>query len=314
MKRKVILDCDPGHDDAIAIMLAGKHKAIDLLGITVVSGNQTLEKTGLNTLNLCQFFGFDVPVSLGSSSPLIKEIQVCPDIHGETGLDGFSFPTLVKTYSGKKAVDYLIETLMKSQNKITIVATGPLTNLALAMRVEPEILNRIEEVVVMGGSIANGNVSPAAEFNIYADPESAHIVFNSGLNVVMVGLDVTRKVMVLPHVIERIGAIDNKVSELFVKLMNVFNQNQQDVFGIPAGPLHDPVTIAYLIDPTILKTKRVSCEIDLSHGSSYGRTNIDLFDYLHLPKNIEVAIDIDVEKFWALIESVIQSFSKGWVQ
>lgn len=308
MKRKIILDCDPGHDDAIAIMLAGQHKAIDLIGITVVSGNQTLEKTGLNTLNLCQFFGIDVPVSLGSSSPIIKDIQVCPDIHGETGLDGFDFPKLSMGFSGQRAVNYLVETLMASLDKITVVTTGPLTNLALAIRLEPAILDHIEQVVIMGGSIANGNVSPAAEFNIYADPEAAYIVFNSGLNVLMVGLDVTRKVMVLPDIVNRMGKIGNHVSKLFVKLMNVFNENQQNVFGIPAGPLHDPVTIAYLIDPSLLKTKTVSCDIDISHGSSYGRTNIDVFDYLHLPKNIEVAIDIDVEKFWDLIESVIQSF------
>lgn len=309
MKRKVILDCDPGHDDAIAIMLAGKHESIDLLGITVVSGNQTLEKTGLNTLNLCQFFNFDVPVSLGSSMPLIKDIQVCPDIHGESGLDGYEFPELKRSFYHQNAVSYMIETLLKSNDKITVVTTGPMTNLALAMRVEPKIINHIEEVVVMGGSIANGNVSPAAEFNIYADPEAAHIVFNSGVKLLMVGLDVTRKVMVLPDVVQRMNRVDNHVSNLFVKLMNVFNENQQNVFGIPAGPLHDPVTIAYLINPHILKTKRVSCDIDISHGSSYGRTNIDLFDYLGKPKTIDVAIDIDVEMFWDLIESVIQSFS-----
>lgn len=306
--RKIILDCDPGHDDAIAIMMAGKHKDIELLGITVVSGNQTLEKTGINTLNLCQFFDIQVPVCLGSSSPIIKEVEVCPAIHGESGLDGFEFPRLQRDYDDRRAVDFIVETLMMADESVTVVTTGPMTNLALAIRIEPRIIEKIEEVVLMGGSIANGNVSPAAEFNIYADPEAAHIVFNSVKKVTMIGLDVTRKALVLPEIIERMSKIENKVSHLFVDLMTVFNQNQKKVFGLPAGPLHDPVTIAYLIDPSILSKKHVSCQIDLSHGSSYGRTNIDFFDYQHLPKTIDVAIDIDVDKFWDLVETIIQSY------
>ena len=310
MRKKVILDCDPGHDDAIAMMLAGKHPSIDLLGITVVQGNQTLDKTGKNALHLKEFFGFDIPVSLGSSQPLVKESQICPDIHGESGLDGYDFPHITSSFTDKRACDYMIDTCLDSPDKITIVTTGPMTNLALALKVEPTIKTKIEKIVVMGGSIEYGNVTPAAEYNIFADPEAAHIVVHSGIPVVMMGLDVTRKVMVLPHIIERIEKIHNQVSDLFVKLMKAFNQNQQNVFNLPAGPLHDPVTIAYLIDPSIVSLKKVSCQIDLSHGPSYGRTNIDRFDYLKRPKNIEVAIDIDVTKFWDLIENVIKMFDE----
>jgi len=314
MKKKIILDCDPGHDDAIAIMLAGKHPAIDLMGITVVSGNQTLEKTGKNTRHLAEFFGINVPISLGSRLPLVKPIQICPDIHGDSGLDGYEFPPIKIPYHHQRATDYIIDTLLASDEKIVIVTTGPMTNLALAMRIEPRILEHIEKVVVMGGSIAHGNVTPAAEFNIYADPEAAHIVFTSGVPIVMIGLDVTRQVMVLPPVIHRIKKINNPVADLFVKLMNAFNQNQRNVFGIPAGPLHDPVTIAYLIDPTLVTLKRVSCHIDLSHGVSYGRTNIDQYNYLKLPQTIEVAVAIDVDRFWNLIESVIKMYSNGTQQ
>jgi ribosylpyrimidine nucleosidase len=181
-----------------------------------------------------------------------------------------------------------------------------MTNLALAMRIEPKIIDKIEQVVLMGGSIANGNVSPAAEYNIYADPEAAHIVFNSGVNVLMVGLDVTRKLMVLPEIIKRMENINNRLSKLFVDLMNVFNDNQKRVFGLPGGPLHDPLTIAYLIDPTILSTRKTNCEIDITGGPSYGRTNVDFYDYLKQEKNIKVAIDVDVDKFWDLIESVLK--------
>ena len=304
--KKIILDCDPGHDDAIAIMLAAYHPDIKLKGLTVVSGNQSLEKTGKNTLNLCDYFNLDVPVCLGATRPIIKEEQVCPDIHGETGLDGFDFPKHQRTYDSRRATDFIIESLMESQDKLTVVTTGPMTNLALAMRIEPKIIDKIEQVVLMGGSIANGNVSPAAEYNIYADPEAAHIVFNSGVKVLMVGLDVTRKLMVLPEIIKRMDNIKNRLSKLFVDLMNVFNDNQQRVFGLPGGPLHDPLTIAYLIDPTILTTRKTNCEIDITGGPSYGRTNVDFYDYLKQEKNIEVAIDVDVDKFWDLIESVLK--------
>lgn len=306
--RKIILDCDPGHDDAVAIMLAGKNPMFDLLGITVESGNQTLEKTGRNALNLCQYLNIDVPVCLGASNPIIKEVEVCVAIHGESGLDGFNFPDLEIEYDSRHAVDFIIETILKSDEKVTMITTGPMTNLALAIRMEPNILSNIEEVVLMGGSYSNGNVTPAAEFNIFCDPEAAYIVFNSGLKVTMVGLDVTRKVLVLPDIVERMSKIDNDASKLFTKLMIKFNENQKRVFGFDGAPLHDPVTIAYLIDSTLLEVDFVHCEIDISHGPSYGRTNCDMFDYLNLNKNTYVAKDIDVDKFWDIIEEALKMY------
>jgi ribosylpyrimidine nucleosidase len=197
---------------------------------------------------------------------------------------------------------------LNSKEKVTMITTGPMTNFALALRMNPDIMNNIEEVVLMGGSYSNGNVSPAAEFNIYCDPEAAYIVFNSGLKVTMVGLDVTRKVLCYSSVIERMDKIDNKASILFNKLMKVFNDNQKKVFGFDGAPLHDPVTLAYLIDPSVLKIEHVHCKIDISHGDSYGRTNCDMFDYNHLDKNTYVAADIDVEKFWSFIEDSIKRY------
>ena len=307
-KRKIILDCDPGHDDAVAIMLLGRNPMFDLLGITVESGNQTLAKTGRNALNLCQYLKIDVPVCLGASNPIIKEVEVCPAIHGESGLDGFTFPDLKIKFDTRHAVDFITETIMNSNEKVTMVTTGPMTNLALAIRMEPKILDNIEEVVLMGGSYNNGNVTPAAEFNIFCDPEAAYISFNSGLKVTMVGLDVTRKVLVLPEVVERMSKIDTDAGDLFTKLMIVFNENQKRVFGFDGAPLHDPVTIAYLIDPTLLDVDYVNCEIDISHGSSYGRTNCDIFNYLNLDKNTYVAKDINVEKFWDIIEEALKMY------
>jgi ribosylpyrimidine nucleosidase len=307
-KRKIILDCDPGHDDAIAIMLAGHHPQIDLLGITVECGNQTLIKTGFNALNLCQYLDIDAPVCLGASEPLIKEIEICPAIHGESGLDGFDFPPLKKEFDYRHAVTFIIETVLNSKDKVTLVTTGPMTNLALALKLNPKISENIEEVVLMGGAYTNGNVTPAAEFNIFCDPEAAQIVFSSGLRIKMFGLDVTRRVSVLPEVVQRMAKIDNKASLLFTKLMKVFNENQKRVFNLEGGPLHDPVTVAYLINPEIAELKHVHCEIDISHGVSYGRTNCDIYDYQKLVKNTFVAIDINVDKYWDIIEEGIKLY------
>ena len=307
-KTKIILDCDPGHDDAVAILLAGNNPQFELLGITVESGNQTLQNTGKNALNFVQYLKIDVPVCLGAENPIIKDVEVCDAIHGESGLDGFDFPDLKIDFNPTHAVTFMVETLLKSDELVTVVTTGPMTNLALALRLNPAIKNHIKEVVLMGGSIANGNVTPAAEFNIFCDPEAAHIVFNSGLKVTMIGLDVTRKVLVLPQIVDRMEKVNNDAAIMFTKLMRVFNENQLRVFGFAGAPLHDPVTIAYLIDPTLLEVKHVNCEIDISHGSSYGRTNCDMFGYLQLPKNTYVAQDIDVEKFWDIIEKALKRY------
>ncbi len=308
MKRKLILDCDPGHDDAFAILLAGNNPQIDLLGITVASGNQTLEKTGKNALNLVQFLDINVPVCLGAINPIIKEVEVCEAIHGDTGLDGFDFPPLEIDYDTRSAMDFMIESILNSDELVTVVTTGPMTNLALAIRMNPKILSNIEEIVLMGGSYQNGNVSPAAEFNIFCDPEAAYICFNSGLKITMVGLDVTRKVKVYSHIIDRMEKVNNEASDLFVKLMRVFNENHKKVFGFDGSPLHDPVTIAYLMNPSLLHTQFMNCEIDISHGPSYGRTNCDIFDYLKKPKNTHVAMDIDENLFWDIVEESLRRY------
>lgn len=307
-KMNVILDCDPGHDDAVALMLAGKAPEINLLGITVVAGNQTIEKTTRNALNLCQYLGLNVPVAMGCSHPLVKAPVICPEIHGETGLDGFEFPPLKKKADPLDAVSFIIKTCLANE-EVVLVPTGPLTNIATALMKEPKIKGHISKIVLMGGSIGCGNVTPAAEFNIFVDPEAAEIVFNSGLPVYMNGLDVTRKVLVLPSVIERMERIGNKASALFGALMRTFNANQKKIFSwIEGGPLHDPVTVVSLLDPTAVTYQYMNAVIDVSKGPSYGRTNCDQFDYLHATKNAYVAIDIDVEKYWNQIERVLRLY------
>lgn len=307
-KTKIILDCDPGHDDAVAIILAGKNPAIDLLGITIVSGNQTLDKTVRNALNVVQHLGIDVPVYGGCTEPMVRKKVVAGDIHGESGLDGPVFPPLERKPEPEHAVSFMIRTLMESEGDITVVTTGPMTNLAMAMRMEPKIVEKIKQIVLMGGAIANGNVSPAAEFNIMADAEAAYVCFTSGRPMTMVGLDVTRKVLCYPEIVERMGKIENRASKLFVDLMGHFCKTQKEVFGWEGGPLHDPVTLAYLIDPSVLKVKPMNVRIDIRSTDSYGRTNCDVFDYLHLPHTADVAMDIDVERFWDIIEENIRLY------
>lgn len=308
-KRKIILDCDPGHDDAVAILLAGKNPNIDLLGITIVAGNQTLEKTTKNALDVCQYLGLDIPVYAGCEKPMIRDKQVVAgDIHGESGLEGPIFEPLQRKKEEKHAVTYLVETLMASDGDITLVPTGPLTNIAMAMRMEPKIVDKIKEIVLMGGCYQLGNVTPAAEFNILADADAAHVVFTCGRPITMVGLDVTRKVLCYPEIVDRMEKIGGKGAKLFVDLMRFFNKSQKEVFGWEGGPLHDPVTIASILYPDLLTTKEMYTEIDIRSTQSYGRTNCDFFGVLNKEPNSKVAIDIDVDKFWNCIEEGIRQY------
>ena len=300
-KEKIILDCDPGHDDAVAIMLAAINPKIELLGITVVAGNQKLEKTVNNALKVCNHLNLDVPVYSGMSRPMIREQLIADDIHGETGLDGPKFEELKIKAEDKHAVNFIIDTLMNSDEKITLVPTGPLTNIGMAIRFEPRIIEKINRIVLMGGSYQLGNMTPAAEFNILADPDAAHIVFSSGVKVVMMGLDLTRQASATKEVVEKIKSLNNKASKLFVDLMEFFAASQKNVFGWSAPPVHDPTTIAYIIDPECIEVKPMFCEIELWSEKSYGRTICDYFGILKKEPNVDVAVKLDFDRFWNLI-------------
>lgn len=300
-KEKIILDCDPGHDDAVAIMLAAINPKIELLGITVVAGNQKLEKTVNNALKVCNHLNLDVPVYSGMSRPMIREQLIANDIHGETGLDGPKFEELKIKAEDKHAVNFIIDTLMNSDEKITLVPTGPLTNIGMAIRFEPRIIEKINRIVLMGGSYQLGNMTPAAEFNILADPDAAHIVFSSGVKVVMMGLDLTRQASATKEVVEKIKSLNNKASKLFVDLMEFFAASQKNVFGWSAPPVHDPTTIAYIIDPECIEVKPMFCEIELWSERSYGRTLCDYFGILKKEPNVDVAVKLDFDRFWNLI-------------
>ena len=308
-KQKIILDCDPGHDDAIAIMLAGSAQNLEILGICVEAGNQTLEKTGNNTLNLIQYLGIDVPVALGSGKPLKRKPITCAKIHGETGLDGFPFSQLKVQYSRQNAVE-LMKNLLNENKDVILVPTGPLTNVAELLIKYPEVKKHIKSIVLMGGSMGHGNVTPAAEFNILCDPEAADVVFNSGLELYMLGLDVTRQALVLPRVMRWMSSVKNKAGKLFIDLMKVFNENQKKIFGHSGAPLHDPATIISLINPNVFKFQKMNVVIDTSGGPSYGRTNCDRYDYLGQPHNCYVAVDIDVKQYWKEVKKGLKAYSK----
>ena len=211
-KRKIILDCDPGHDDAIALLLSCYSDKLDLLAVTTAAGNQTIEKTSKNALNLLNFFNKHVPLAKGSSSPIRRKILTCPEIHGESGLDGFTFPVYEEIYDKRVGYQLIIDTLLEN-DKVTVIVTGPMTNLALAINHNPNIISHIEEIVLMGGSTGEGNITKAAEFNILVDPEAADICFKAGVPMRMLGLNVIRQILVTPEVVKEAEKIHTRGNE-----------------------------------------------------------------------------------------------------
>ena len=260
MPRRIVLDCDPGHDDAIALVLAHGNPEIDIAAITTVAGNQTIDNVTRNALATATVAGItDVPIAAGAQRSLI-EPQFVGDIHGETGLDGPVLPEPTVSLDPRHAVDLIIDTVMNAEpGEITLVPTGPLTNIALAVRKEPRIVERVKEVVLMGGAYHGGNYSATAEFNIAVDPEAAHIVFSEPWPLTMVGLDLTHQALATPAVVDRIKAIDTRASEFVVDILAFFTQSYQDMQGFEAPPVHDPCTVAYVIDPSVLTTGKPHC-------------------------------------------------------
>ncbi|MEB7888641.1 ribosylpyrimidine nucleosidase [Hafnia alvei] len=307
-KRKIILDCDPGHDDAIAIMLAARHPAIDLLGITIVAGNQTLNKTLVNGLNVCQKLDINVPIHAGMPKPIMREQIVADNIHGESGLDGPKFAPLVRKAESKHAIQYIIDTLMNSDGDITLVPVGPLTNIAVAMRMQPAILPKIREIVLMGGAYGTGNFTPSAEFNIYADPEAARVVFTSGVPLVMMGLDLTNQTTCTADVISRMKKVGGPAGELFSDIMSFTLKTQYENYGLAGGPVHDATCIGYLINPDAFKMQDMYVEIDVNNGPCYGRTVCDELGVTGKQSNTKVGMTIDTKWFWDLVEACVRMY------
>ena len=296
----VILDCDPGHDDAIALLLALGSPEVNLLGVTTVSGNQTLEKTTANAIRVLDHIGYsDIPVAAGAARPLIRERHVAADVHGETGLDGPDLPPPSRDPEPGPAIEWIAKTLVSQPTPVTLVPTGPLTNIALLLSVYPELVSRIERIVLMGGSYGDGNVTPAAEFNIWADPEAAHRVFSSGLDVTMVGLDVTHRALIKPAHVERLAAA-GRAGRLVADLYDFYARFHSSRYGWNGAPVHDAVAVAQTIDPSLLETRRLGVLVDTGPEPSRGRTHVDIRGDRWEP-TCNVAVDIDSERFLDLL-------------
>ncbi|GAC1447711.1 MAG: nucleoside hydrolase [Ktedonobacterales bacterium] len=308
--QRIVLDCDPGHDDAIAILLAAHAPGIRLEAITTVAGNQTVEKTARNALKVCTLAGIrDIPIAAGMDRPLVRELHVAAEIHGASGLDGPALPEPDLPLAPIHAVDLLIELLMAGDGDLTLVATGPLTNLAAAMRREPRIVPKIQQIVLMGGSMGLGNWTPAAEFNIYVDPEAAHVVFTCGRPVTMLGLDVTHQALATPEVRERIRALGSPVAHLVDDLLGFFADTYRQVFGFAAPPLHDPCAVARVVNPDLLRTQPMHVAIELRGEFTVGRTVCDVHGITGKPPNAEVGLELDVPAFWDLLIATLATYA-----
>lgn len=310
--RKIILDCDPGHDDAVAMLLAHGNPNIELLAVTTVVGNQTLEKVTRNALSVAAIAGITgVPFAAGCPRPLVRSIETAPDIHGESGLDGPDLPEPAFELDPRHAVDLIIDTVMAHEpGTVTLVPTAGLTNIAMAARKEPRIVKRVREVVLMGGGYHVGNWSAVAEFNIKIDPEAAHIVFNESWPVVMVGLDLTHQALATPDVVERIAAIGTKPAQFVVELMDFFAATYKDAQGFDYPPVHDPCAVAYVIDPTVMTTQRVPVDIELTGGLTLGMTVADFRAPAPADCTTSVAVDLDREKFWNLVIDAVRAIGE----
>ncbi|HET7647844.1 MAG TPA: nucleoside hydrolase [Gaiellaceae bacterium] len=302
----IILDCDPGHDDAIAILLALASPELELVGVTTVSGNQTLDKTTSNALRVLELAGRgDVPVYAGADAPIVRARDVAAHVHGESGLDGPDLPQPEHAAQPEHAVGYLAAQFTQSEKPV-LVATGPLTNVGLLFATHPDA--RPDRIVLMGGSIGEGNRTPAAEFNIWADPEAAQRVFQEGLDTTMVGLDVTHRALIKDEHTERMrsaGHVGKVVAELMDFYARFHKARYPDLDG---SPMHDPVCVAHLVDPGLMDVRDAAIEVDCSTGPSWGRTNVDWRNREHFgAPNAKVGLSIDGDRFAELVVERISS-------
>jgi len=307
MTTKIILDCDPGHDDAIAMLLAHGNPEIDLVAVTTVHGNQTIEKVTRNALAVATVAGITgVPFAAGAHRPLVRAAEVAESIHGDSGMDGPVLPEPAFAPEDRHAVDLIIDTIMQNPpGTITLVPTGALTNIALAVRKEPRIADRVKEVVLMGGGYHVGNWSAAAEFNIVIDPEAAHIVFNESWKLTMVGLDLTHKALATPDVVASIAAIDTAPARFVLDLLDFFTESYRDAQGFDYPPVHDPCAVALVIDPTVMTVVRVPLDIELTGSLTLGMTVADFRAEAPENCNTYAATDLDHAKFWGLVTDAL---------
>ncbi|HCH7882716.1 pyrimidine-specific ribonucleoside hydrolase RihA [Raoultella ornithinolytica] len=303
MALPIILDCDPGHDDAIAMVLALASPELDVKAITASAGNQTPDKTLRNVLRMLTLLGRqDIPVAGGARKPLMRELIIAENVHGESGLDGPALPEPDFTPQACTAVELMAKTLRETPQPVTIVATGPQTNVALLLNSHPELHDKIARIVMMGGAMVLGNWQPAAEFNIYVDPEAAEIVFQSGIPVVMAGLDVTHRAQIHGLDIERFRQVGNPVATIVAELLDFFMEYHKDAkWGFTGAPLHDPCTIAWLLKPELFTSVERWVGVETQGKYTQGMTVVDYYFLTGKQPNTTVLLDIDRERFVDLL-------------
>ncbi len=308
--RKIIIDCDPGQDDAIALLLAfGAADRLDILGITTVAGNVPLALTEKNARKLRELAGReDVPVMAGCERPFLRKLVTAEYIHGETGLDGADLPEPRLPLDPRHGVDFIIETLLGEEpGTVTLCPTGPLTNIAMAFVRAPQIMPRVKEIVLMGGGWAEGNVTPVAEFNIYVDPHAAAVVFGSGIPITMLGLDVTHKALVGEAHLRQWRALGTPVGDAAAGLLDFYSRYDRERYGVPGAPLHDPCVIAYLLAPELFSGRMCNVTIETASELTMGQTVIDWWRVTDRPANAHVITDIDADGFFALLLSALKT-------
>jgi inosine-uridine nucleoside N-ribohydrolase len=292
---RIVIDCDPGHDDAIALLLALASPEVELLGVTTVAGNQTLEKTTANAIRVLDFAGRDdIPVAAGADRPLLRDPFVAAYVHGETGLDGPELPSPRREPVPQHAVDFLAQHVTGA----TLLAVGPLTNVALLLARHPGA--RPDRIVLMGGSIGLGNVTPAAEFNIWADPEAAARVFASGLDVTMIGLDVTHEALLLTEDAERLRA-SGRTGRMVAELYDFFDRFHAETYGFTGSPIHDAVALACVFRPQLIQTEHRHVAVECASALTRGRTVVDRWLRTEEEPNAHVAVTIDGRGFIELL-------------
>ena len=302
MPTPIIFDCDTGHDDALALLLAARAPELNLLAVTCVAGNQTLDKTALNTRRVMTVAGIrDVPVAAGMATPLVRPLVTAPYAHGESGLDGYEFGPPEVDLVPEHAVDLIIRTVQASAEPVTLVPVGPLTNVAMALLRAPEIKEKISRIVLMGGAARFGNVTPAAEFNIYVDPEAAAVVFGAGLPMTMVGLDATHQARIRTADRERIRGLGSEVGAMVADLLAWFTRGSEQRAGWEGAPVHDALAVAAVIRPDLLETQHVNVVIETTGTSPSGRTVCDLWRMTGREPNADVALGVNRDAFVELL-------------
>jgi inosine-uridine nucleoside N-ribohydrolase len=298
VKTKIILDCDPGHDDAIAILLAAADPLAELLAVTTVAGNQTVDKTSYNALRVLTLAGRrDIPVAAGCDRPLYRELVTAPKIHGMSGLDGASLPEPAFALDARHAVELITEVAFASDQPVTLVPTAPLTNIAMALRREPQLKTHISRIVWMGGSAGEGNTTPSAEFNAYVDPEAAEMVFRSGIPITMVGLDVTHQALFTEENARAVRALGSPVTAAVADLLDFFRGTYLAEFGFRGCPLHDPCAVAEALHPGMVASAPMRVEIETEGRWTRGRTVCDRRGVWKKEPNADVGIHLHVDAF-----------------